>query len=734
MLPPHYHGQYPITRGMRVEIAATVLIFLIGIMSQLKVWKMVKKHREQKVAAHIEQEKRKEESERNIGKELEEGTRQERMTWEAVYGDQAHGEASPMDSGVDSETTATPRKASTSVDETENNESKSEKGVSKSMANIQEPARVTVRVASEDSIYELPSATSEHLSMAHTEDTHAIPTTGLLEDPPEESRGLALSSSSTEAAPKGPDSQPNNLPGPAVVPLPFNVTGDNMKQSDDSSSIATSGFSDRLSNRLSKKLSGSSIVRNLSKKIKRRSYSPQAMEGGYVIPPNDDDQATSVAATLDIADHFSSNGEGLTDQHTPNVDEVDMESTSWPLVSGNTLSLAGEDLSRAQSHVSDIRACDQDSCANPVDAGVAKGGNQDASPQEPEASANLRDHLSIASPKVVTAYRTNEWAKHLEQAEAPKLEALPKLLNGPEESPIMTESAAPVHVHQLQQTALTAEPAPLRLNTNADLLRSKQTHPDFLAPSSRNSLPSQRQYQPPVPVKSGLRRSSHGKPFHRAPSQKSVHHPSVSRRSSAPLVSSPLAQSPIEEGVESSFLQRDGRTTSRMPTHTLMAQRTSKLQNRYSATSLTRTSSSQSLSPVSPLDDQGPENPTLAHRKSLLQRPFRRSSGPTPTPRTSGSYSPCRQSPTDPGNGESIASAWRTSLRHDSSANILSEQQMDAKRSELLAEKRRTSMGAQAAEGEVAKRTSQRDGGMRRGDMLERHKEAMKRMQASVEL
>ena len=718
---------------MRVEIAATVLIFLIGIMSQLKVWKMVKKHREQKVATNIEQEKRKEESERNIGKELEEGTRQERMTWEAVYGDRAHGEASPMESGVDSETTATPRKASTSVDETENNESRSEKRASKSTANVQEPPRVTVRVASEDSIYELPSATSEHLSMAHTEDTHAIPTTGLLEDPPEESRGLALSSSGTEATPKGPDSRPNNLPGPSVVPLPFNVIGDNMKQSDDSSSIATSGFSDRLSNRLSKKLSGSSLVRNLSKKIKRRSYSPQATEEGYVIPHNDDDQATSVAATLDFADHFSFNG-GLTDQHTPNVDEVDMESASWPLVSGNTISLADEDLNRAQSHVSDIRSCDQDSCANPVDAGVAKGDNQDASPQEPEASANLRDHLSIASPKVVTAYRTNEWAKHLGQAEAPKLEALPKLLNGPEENPVMTESAAPVHVHQLQQTALTAEPAPLRFNTNADLLPSKQTHPDFPAPSSRSSLPSQRQYQPPVPVKSSLRRSSHGKPFHRAPSQKPMHHPSVSRRSSAPLVSSPLAQSPIEEGVELSFSQRDGHTTSRMPTHTLMAQRTSKLQNRYSATSLTRTSSSQSLSPVSPLDDQGPENPTLAHRKSLLQRPFRRSSGPTSTPRTSDSYSPYRQPPTDPGNGESIASAWRTSLRHDSSAHVLSEQQMDAKRSELLAEKRRTSVGAQAAEGEVAKRTGQRDGGMRRGDMLERHKEAMKRMQASVEL
>jgi hypothetical protein len=42
---------YPITRGIRVEVAGIILIFLLGIVSQSKLWKVIKERREKKAGA-----------------------------------------------------------------------------------------------------------------------------------------------------------------------------------------------------------------------------------------------------------------------------------------------------------------------------------------------------------------------------------------------------------------------------------------------------------------------------------------------------------------------------------------------------------------------------------------------------------------------------------------------------------------------------------------------------------
>jgi len=170
---------------------------------------------------------------------------------------------------------------------------------------------------------------------------------------------------------------------------------------------------------------------------------------------------------------------------------------------------------------------------------------------------------------------------------------------------------------------------------------------------------------------------------------------------------------------------------------TLMGQRNSKLQTRYSSTSLARTSSSNSLGSEYTPAARVSDDPNLAYRRSHLQQQQNLPPHPKLIPRTSASYSPYHtdNGPIAPAeNPETIVSAWRNSLRHDASADRLDQQKMDARRNELLNQKRRASAGAQAAGAEKTRRESQRSGGMRTGNLIDRHKEAMRRMQAGVEL
>ena len=75
---------YPLTRGIRVEIAAIIVIFLAGILSQMKVWKIIKTRREQRAAERLEDERTMEQYEENVGRRIEQQNAQERAR-EDIY-------------------------------------------------------------------------------------------------------------------------------------------------------------------------------------------------------------------------------------------------------------------------------------------------------------------------------------------------------------------------------------------------------------------------------------------------------------------------------------------------------------------------------------------------------------------------------------------------------------------------------------------------------------------------
>ncbi|KKK21980.1 hypothetical protein ARAM_006581 [Aspergillus rambellii] len=86
---------YPVTRNIRVELAATVIVALMGVVSQLRLWKVVRERRAKEEERRQEEQKLKDEAEAEAGKRLEENNLKERMEWEAKYGDSGSSSSSP---------------------------------------------------------------------------------------------------------------------------------------------------------------------------------------------------------------------------------------------------------------------------------------------------------------------------------------------------------------------------------------------------------------------------------------------------------------------------------------------------------------------------------------------------------------------------------------------------------------------------------------------------------------
>ncbi|KAK4668788.1 uncharacterized protein QC764_710550 [Podospora pseudoanserina] len=78
---------YPLTRGIRVELAVTILIFLAGIVSQLRLWRLIKDRRSKREEEIAEGERNLRIEEEIIGRQVEEMTARELRRWERIYGE-----------------------------------------------------------------------------------------------------------------------------------------------------------------------------------------------------------------------------------------------------------------------------------------------------------------------------------------------------------------------------------------------------------------------------------------------------------------------------------------------------------------------------------------------------------------------------------------------------------------------------------------------------------------------
>lgn len=809
LFPLHYSQPYPITRGIRVEIAATILLFLLGIMSQMKIWKIIKERREEREADQRRKEHQQNLSDEEQGRRVEQGNAVDRAMWEDTYGDKdkTNVQEQYLDSGVGTDEPSSTRKGSLS--EAEGIEMEDLKGSTDGSR-----GRVTVHVA-RDSICEVNPTNGER-STESVPKASGEPSTRQSHTEPCNPSG----SGASVRAVLNVDHDLSLLP--KMVHLPFKVPEMDAQSIDSRSSVGASAASDHLPNRSSKRLSGTSIMRRLSKQSQRSYVAGGTSEEALVVPHVDDDRRSSIAATIDIDEEATSRSQtpaldkkasqasldvvsaqihqsldpSFIPEHSPESSVVDaaaareLPASKSPSTASSRRSSTGS-IAKAKDHLADT-----------ADAHLAGLTAPSEASEQRAAVTGLSGNLPDGASKVVMAYRTNEWAKHLDGAESPELDPLAvnkRQSQGPAQQ---GESAAPVNVRALQQTPLNAEPAPAI--THADLPSSKRRSFSFM-PRNPISKSKQRQQSRPslhpltvaknveqMPSQTSLAnsvsRTSSQTSLNSNQSRNDNYRPPLPkfrssstslsanrnpyRSSSGPLATSPLVESPIEEDVESSFPAR----FTPQPTH-LMSQRDRIITSKPSSTSLLRTSYSNVALDQHPAyrsmeeDDDMP----LAQRKSMLQQ-TRSSSGPsgtatpqlglgTATPlRRSGSSTPYLSSgaaalqrmpsgtatpqrlsngpnpslyPLRPAPGptprESTVSQWRASLQPSTTAH-LQDQEIEARRADMLREKKRQSTTKQEQQYAQGIRASVLDQGMRRGSMMDLHKTAMRKMQGDVKL
>ncbi len=514
---------YPLTRGIRVELAATVLICVAGIVSQTKLWRVVQQHRARRDADRAEDTRHLREADESAGRQIEALNARERGQWEAVYGEGEHpplprppmSPKSSADSGVgDLESEKRARHSHTTTRRTSASQSDAAEPVE--MASLEggpavppkpKPAAaevvmvqdktdgmVTVRVAKDD----VPDTVAEDGDGdADGKKAWVVAADGEVRLATGEDRRRKRASKEDVAQ-------------PVIVPLPFRVPAaqDHEGQGDDDrSSFATFADEDERSaapsrqNSLARRLSRHSadLLRSLSQRSKRitrdatQLFPSAGSREDLVAAPSRTggrDDASSLAATVDgmsEADEDEADAATVRDdvgirvQHAETAEDKAASTTAaadGPMAADVSVAVP------AEGH-----AAEREDVAGPTPNGGASddGKARSVAASVDSAPASLtKDRLPRPLSKIAMSYRTNEWAKHLSNAEAPEPEALQLSEYAPEEAPDVTEDegAAPVNVQALQQTAENAAPPP----RTAPAMPGHQAAAALSRPNSRHSV------------------------------------------------------------------------------------------------------------------------------------------------------------------------------------------------------------------------------------------------------
>ncbi|KAI9762618.1 MAG: hypothetical protein M4579_000236 [Chaenotheca gracillima] len=838
---------FPHTRGIRVEIACNILLFLLGIVSQMKLWRMIRDRRERKKVERENDERHLAEMDDDAGRRVEHDNHRDRAQWEVVYGnkDEWNGKT---DSSVtsdslrkDSQTVVERGEMGRSgVDNIEMSEFASSKRTSRTEIESKRNSKdrngnvITIRVARDDD--EVSRKHDSVISTSKVTQSTSQPTSPR-DAAFEDDASIKRNPSAKTVVPDGVKLKRSSdrsavPPPPEVVPLPFKTpTQQEEQRDDDRSSIATFADSEHMPHRRSKRFSGGSIMRRLSARTARSSRAFSDSEEALVVPhAADDDRASSLAATVDdltdddsrsdfsgasfARSHHEATGDDGTriitlDQVGPIVQQSTSDRKSVLLGDQGE---AGDSASRPTSTV-DIGAVSfpEPPKSNPLDASqettspisltsstdpkpqgldssetqtpkpdqVAKRSDSKVKPSKSVKSAtqseksgresvvSLTEHLPERLSKAAMSYRTNEWAKHLDRAEQPHLDEI-ELANQANamQKGNATEPAAPVDVVQLQQTPADAQQPPLPRSSSQKSyqnLNQVQSPLSQLARNASKMLP--RDSQSGVPGRSKSSRSIYqqaGSPYNSSrdslndgssPSlsrSSSMNHlpvpqnlnPRGYRSSSTPLSSQILLENPSETSLDS----RLATPSPILSPNTLIGKRDSMIRNKYSSLTVNQLpptpEDGPSVSPnesVSALGDRvstlDEDDMSLADRKELIQQQRQQTSNWPLSSQNQlfDAHSPKRESNhVDPERRETMLAQWRQSVRQDLSKNTEPQLAAEGRRSQMLNDRQRLLQNQRQSALASSRRDSLFDEKMRRGEMHDLHKEAMRRMQASA--
>ncbi|KAI9746652.1 MAG: hypothetical protein M1818_000366 [Claussenomyces sp. TS43310] len=833
---------YPITRGIRVEIAAIMIIFLASIMSQIRLWKVIKDRRARRAEEDLQNARNIDQEEENVGSRVERQNALDRQEWEAVYGDK-DAETTLQDAGssrkeATSSVKSAPDSSNDGIEMSPVADRSSMDGAGLMAKSNGASGDVIVRVLADDDAeqkFEGHDAGNEGNSLDQNNDSEQ--TEQIATEEKVWFTGPDVEASSIHSAPRAAQTSKDGVRTPEVVPLPFKVP-DSDTQSN-RSSVAT--YNDDNFRRHSKRFSAGSLLRRSlsrqSRNFSHRLSMPESVSTEQLIVPHDvQDDRSSIAATLDdLSDnedlHSQAESQYAEDVCTEKTEHNSLEGQATTDNAGSTVvadqSLNVESSDEKSSHVHEtipveekhttdepdekqldcpeledreapcqterVETVEEPSLTPSSDPPAAQqeerglstkplpqmdhnesiqrsrttAPNLRVKPEPIEAITLTEKSLPPAMSKVGMSYRTNEWAKHLADAEAPALEELH--IAKPTARLETRETPAPLNITELQQTAENAPVAPAMRSISAmssnsptqlNQANSYQSSTTVI-PEAANSL--HREIDLPRSISQTSARSQH----QQAPGSR------ANRKSAAPTVSvvPTLVESPVEEQsstfptsspTHASTMVGGSPSSTHLPS-TLIGQRESIIRSKSSfgfhplaptpELGTASVPSNSSISGASSINDpyltEADDNMTMAARRSLMRQSSMPIMASSASP-LSQSLSPKRQSTLPPEQRASQLASWRASVQADLRASVVPIQSVERRRSQMLAvraddersrqqeESRRTEMERER-DRKMRMRMSRASGvsggsGKNRGDMLEAHREAMRKLQRGVRL
>ncbi|MCJ1434067.1 hypothetical protein MMC27_003433 [Xylographa pallens] len=766
---------YPITRGIRVETAAIIVLAFIGVMSQLKIWKVIQDRRDKQLMEKQEAERQRELADEEIGRRLVLGNGREQEEWEATYGDNPRPEQVHKDSGLGTEDNSI-RKVSMSPAE-----AASSRG---SQSHIIEMTPLGTSAAAKFDKRTGGPTVSVSVAQDDEDVSYLVPRGLSLEQlrasgGPSTSRGSRLNSIditryNTASEVKDKHKRYTISGAPDLGPLPFEKRTSFKSDNDDASSAATAASSQLPQRRSAQRFSGSSLLRKLSKRSQRHSRQRSTSVEG---PDSTLRDGTSLVSTTipgrqdgvssRESRHIRENSIGLSilpeDVFLPESPRSTVASSADHIAQANNTRWSLDETAKrlAAEYAGELGGLSDNGTSSPDDgveqsksllrplSGVPEETDYNTLSRDPSQLSKLsapkqelEGRLPEATSKVASVYRTNEWAKHLDRADKPEVDRLSLLKpSNSQDSDEQEEPAAPVDIQALQQTATGASPPLTQQSSEESLSRaprspsniSRDFLSEYMASQALSSHPSKSSLSR-KPVGSLSRNSSQLSDVPPRPSSLSMLKTRNLRSTSSPIVASP-----IEEGVEASFPTRY--VSSPAASTTLLGKRSTMLRDKYlphpaSSTGLPASPSdpaSLAIYSASPLED---DNMSLAQRRSLLQaqaphhQPYQPHHSTTyPLPANPLASHPIAQQST---RRASQLAHFRSSLAADLSTPKQPTYETELRRAELLAAKHQ----AQVAEQQAVRRSLERDvawgQAMRRGEMLDAHRVVMGRMQRGV--
>jgi hypothetical protein len=479
---------YPVTKGIRVETAAIVIIFLFGIISQVKLWKIVREKREKRAEEAAEGERNLREEEEQAGRNIEEANARERRQWERIYGDgdvasstasrtsndgEAHNEKKNRDSQTDSSKTHTASivEVIEMTDMPGSGKPQKQPIVTLMSSEHDEDGRITVRVASDDTTQ--PTATTTNEEVDTGTNVQSLPIVG-----EQTERRISTQSSVAKSI------------APPIVPLPFTIpvadendndgafTNDNRSSvatfaDEEDSGLHTPGHRHSLAKRLSRLSRGSmELLGNISHRSSRVLGDHQELEHGestdeLVIPRSRSrlrDDNGSIAATIDDESVSGDDRHSLPTLELPKNIEINAELSGKDVQDKLSPDVSG---AKDAAVLGANDAAESKDLEQPEDRPVEEVDKAKSVTSGSSVRASLtKDRLPSSLSRVALSYRTNEWAKHLSSAEAPALDDIqtptPKNLAVP-----TMETPAPVHVDELRKSSNEGTPAPAIARSNS---------------------------------------------------------------------------------------------------------------------------------------------------------------------------------------------------------------------------------------------------------------------------